>query len=254
MLTKTSAIVLRSIKLGDNKMIIHFLTCEGERLSCVVSIGRSPQSHVKHFLFLPLTMMEIEYDHRRSSDLQRLRTAHIAMPYTTLTTDAVKLSTALFLAEFIHYATIAEQQNSPLYDYMVNSLQWLDGCPTAAPNFHIVFMMRLSRFIGFFPLTDDYARGDYFDLRQARFVDSVPQHSDYLDKTDSANMLTLLRMDYNTMHLFRMSHDERNRITDIILQYYRLHVPAFPELKSLSVMRDIWRDEVTKAPRKRSII
>ena len=50
-----------------------------------------------------------------------------------------------------------------------------------------------------------------------------------------------MRMNYETMHLFRMNHDERNRIVDVLMTYYRLHVPNFPELRSLDVVRDLWR-------------
>ena len=38
-----------------------------------------------------------------------------------------------------------------------------------------------------------------------------------------------------------MNHDDRNRIVDVIIRFYRLHVPAFPELRSLEVMKELWR-------------
>jgi DNA repair protein RecO (recombination protein O) len=42
------------------------------------------------------------------------------------------------------------------------------------------------------------------------------------------------------MHLFRLSRPERARILEILLLYYRLHLPAFPELRSLSVLKDLY--------------
>ena len=50
-----------------------------------------------------------------------------------------------------------------------------------------------------------------------------------------------MRMGYESMHLFHMSRDERNRCTEFILTYYRLHVPNFPELRSLQVLQEIYR-------------
>jgi DNA repair protein RecO (recombination protein O) len=49
-------------------------------------------------------------------------------------------------------------------------------------------------------------------------------------------------MDYNTMRLFRMSHDDRNRITDGIIRYYRLHVDGFPELRAFAVLKELWKN------------
>ena len=53
-----------------------------------------------------------------------------------------------------------------------------------------------------------------------------------------------MRMNYESMHLFKMSHDDRNRIVDVLITYYRLHVPDFPELKSLGVMKDLWKEPI----------
>jgi DNA repair protein RecO (recombination protein O) len=51
----------------------------------------------------------------------------------------------------------------------------------------------------------------------------------------------MMRMDYPTMHLFRMTHQERNRLLEVTLAYYRLHIPDFPELKSVAVLQDLYR-------------
>ena len=40
-------------------------------------------------------------------------------------------------------------------------------------------------------------------------------------------------MNYETMHLFAMSRMERARCLTIMNEYYRLHLPDFPVLKSL---------------------
>ena len=101
-------------------------------------------------------------------------------------------------------------------------------------------MMRLSRFIGFMPNVDDYVEGDFFDMRNACFVRTSPLHPDYLSPEDASHVITLLRMNFETMHLFRLTRSERNRIVDIIILYYRLHVASFPEMRSLNIVRELW--------------
>ena len=53
-------------------------------------------------------------------------------------------------------------------------------------------------------------------------------------------MSLMLRMNYPTMHLFPMSREQRNRLLDVIVSYYRLHIPSFPEMKSLEVLRNLY--------------
>ena len=80
----------------------------------------------------------------------------------------------------------------------------------------------------------------FFDLRGAVFCTAPPLHRDYLLPQEASRIGLLMRMDYPTMHLFRLSRAERNRILEILLLYYRLHLPAFPELQSLSVLKEIY--------------
>ena len=101
--------------------------------------------------------------------------------------------------------------------------------------------MRLSRFLGFYPNLDDYLPGDYFDLRESVFCAVPPVHRDFLDPVEAEKVQLMMRMDYPTMHLFRMTHQERNRLLEVTLSYYRLHIPDFPELKSVAVLQDLYR-------------
>ena len=188
-----------------------------------------------------MSILEVELDIRPHQQLHHIRDARISIPYATIPFNPSKLSISLFLAEFIYYGTRDEQSNPALFQFVTTSLQWLDGCEGQFANFHLVFMMRLSRFIGFFPNVEDYQEGDFFDLRAATFTSQEPLHTDFLSAPDAVRINTLLRMKYASMHLFRMTHEDRNRIVDVIIQYYRLHVPSFPELRSLEVMKELWK-------------
>ena len=63
-------------------------------------------------------------------------------------------------------------------------------------------------------------------------------HNDCIAPAEASRIARLMRMDYATMHLFRLSRDERARCLDVILTYYRLHLPDFPELRSVEVLRE----------------
>lgn len=239
MLTKTRAIVLHSLKYGDASMIVETFTEIGGRLAFAVRIPKTSKARVKKQYFQPMTVLDIEFDYRPRADLQRLRDVSVALPFSTVPFDPLKLSVALFLAEFLYRVTRGEQQNALLYRYVENSVAWLDACDKSFANFHLVFMMRLALFLGFYPNLDDYVAGSYFDLRNASFCQSAPLHPDFLMPLEAERISRLMRMNYDTMHLFRMSHNDRNRIADIILLYYRLHVPQMPELNSLEVLREL---------------
>ena len=241
MLTKTQAIVLHSLKYGETRLIVDMFTRSQGRQSFIVSIPKSVKGKIKKQLFQPLTLLEIESDLRPKLQLQKLSDVRLASPFSSIPFDPNKLSISLFIAEFLYYALRSEQHNEPLFDYIVNSIQWLDAQTDRFANFHLVFLMRLSRFLGFYPNLDHYQTGDYFDLRESSFLSAPPVHCDFLHPQEAEKIQLMMRMDFPTMHLFRMSHQERNRLLEVSLIYYRLHLPDFPELKSVSVLQELYQ-------------
>lgn len=241
MLTKTQAIVLHSLKYGETRLIVDMFTRSQGRQSFIVSIPKSVKGKIKKQLFQPLTLLEIESDLRPKLQLQKLSDVRLASPFSSIPFDSNKLSISLFIAEFLYYALRSEQHNEPLFDYIVNSIQWLDAQTDRFANFHLVFLMRLSRFLGFYPNLDHYQTGDYFDLRESVFLSTPPVHRDFLHPQEAEKIQLMMRMDFPTMHLFRMSHQERNRLLEVSLIYYRLHLPDFPELKSVSVLQELYQ-------------
>jgi DNA repair protein RecO (recombination protein O) len=242
MLIKTEAIVLHSFKYGESKIIVDMFTREVGRLSFVVPLPKSPKSKLKKQYFQPMTLLEIECDIRQKVQLQKLKDARLLSAYTSIPYSPEKMALSLFVAEFLYHALRSEQQNDPLFVYLCDSMQWLDTVEVGFANFHLTFLMRLSRFLGFYPNLDDYVDGCVFDMRAATFSLQVPTHRDFLQPEDARRIHTLMRMDFPTMHLYRLNHHDRNRIVDVLLHYYRLHIPQFPELKSLSVLQELWNN------------
>lgn len=240
MLTKTEAIVLHSLKYGESRLIVDMFTRTFGRQSFIVSMPKTQKGKVKKQFFQPLTLLEIETDIRPRLQLQKLYDVRLMAPFATIPFEPDKLAISLFVAEFLYYALRSEQRNEMLYDYLVNSILWLDGQQDHFANFHLVFLMRLTRFLGFYPNLDDYEDGDYFDLRESEFTKHTPVHRDFLNPSEAQKVQLMMRMDFSTMHLFRMSHQERNRLLEVSVKYYRLHLPDFPEMKSIEVLQALY--------------
>ena len=241
MLTKTQAIVLHAIKYGETRLIVDMFTKVFGRQAFIVSIPKTPKGKVKKQFFQPLTILEIETDIRPRQQLQKLHDVRLAAPFASIPFEPDKLAISLFVAEFLYYALRSEQRNELLYEYLENSIVWLDGQQSSFANFHLVFLLRLTRFLGFYPNLDDYKDGDYFDLRESVFMSMPPVHRDFLHPEEAQKVQLMMRMDFPTMHLFRMSHQERNRLLEVSLKYYRLHLPDFPEMKSIVVLQALYQ-------------
>ena len=244
MITKTRGIVLRSVRFGESSLIVDVLTKSSGRVSFMVHIPKTSKGKIKKQYFQPMTLLDFEYDFRQRSNLQRIKDVRVSLPYSSIPIDPAKSCISLFLSEFIYYATRNEQENPTLFTYISTSLEWLDNAYEDFANFHLVFMMRLGKFLGFHPFLEDFTPGCFFELRNGCFTLSMPLHTDFLNAADAGHLYNLMRMNFDTMKLFKLSHDDRNRITEIVLRYYKLHLPNMPELQSFDILREVFAHEI----------
>ena len=119
-----------------------------------------------------------------------------------------------------------------LFDYLYESIHLLEYADKGIANFHMVFLLGLLHHLGIFPNMESHRVGYYFDMLNGVFTDHIPMHRHYLNKVESAFFSRLLRISFD--------RQERARIIHRILEYYRLHLPDFPEIKSLSVMQSLF--------------
>lgn len=241
MLQKIVGIVLHTLKYKDNALIADLYTEAAGRVSFLIPVPRSRKAAVKSVLFQPLALVELEAEVRPNASLCKVKEAKSLYPFSSLPYDPRKSAIALFLSEFLYRALREEAENRPLFAYLHHSILWLDACREGVANFHLVFLMRLSRFLGLYPNLENYSEGCYFDLLNAGFTSLRPlTHAYYLHPQEASRLLCLMRMNYDTMHLFAMNRAERMRCLEVINDYYHLHLPDFPELKSLEVLKELF--------------
>lgn len=240
MLQELHGVVLGTVKYSDKSNIVRIYTDELGCRSFLVPAQRSRKSPLSPVLFQPLSIIEFQSDVRPRISLPPIKEARAWRILQSVPYHPYKLSIALFLAEFLGHILREEDVNQPLFAYLVHSICWLDACPDEFSNFHLVFLMRLSRFVGLYPNLEDYTPGSVFDMQNACFTSVIPTHGQYLHPEESERLHTLMRMNYDTMRLFGMNRMQRGRCLEVICDYYRLHVPEFPEMKSLSVLKELF--------------
>lgn len=239
---KTNGIVLRIIKYNDRSHIVDIYSQELGRCAVLVNISKSTKSKLKSNLFQPLSILDLNLSKTNKSSLYRLKDVKLSYTFQSIPFHPVKSALAFYIAEFLYYAVRDENINKPLFNYLDHSMRWLDSCEVGYANFHLVFLIRLSRFLGLYPNYSDYHKGDYFDLLNASFCSSQPLHPRFLKGDEAIFILKLMRMNYDSMHLFKFSRHDRARILHILNDFYKIHIPNFPDLKSLDVLKELFED------------
>lgn len=234
----TKAIVFSSLKYGDTNLIIKaFTESDGLKSYLLKGIMTSKKGKLKIAHFQPLTQLELVAVHRNKGTLERVREAKVYYPYSSLYTDIVKNAMTQFLAEMLHNCIREEERNQDLYHFLETTLQWLDTHDNIA-NFHLFFLLSLTRYLGFYPDTShsDYP---YFDLLEGEFV-RVPTLNPMMPAEALEHFRRFLNGDFGNIDQIRMKKSDRQILLEQIVLYFELHLQGFRKPKSLAVLHEVF--------------
>lgn len=240
MLHTTRGIILHTQPYNDRYSIVHAYTEITGRTSYLVARSRVRRSKVSYTLFMPLSVLEMEVDHQYKRDLQRIKETKICYLQHSISSHPVKNVIALFIAEILYRTVRTKESDGQLFNFLYDSIRWLELSVDGIANFHLVFLIHLVRYLGVFPNAENYRPGCFFDLLNGVFTSILPEHEHFLNEAESVIFYRLLRMNYENMTVYSFSRQERLSIIIRILEYYRLHLSDFQEIKSLSVMQSLF--------------
>lgn len=241
MLEKTRGIFLHAVKYSETSLITSIYTEAYGRQSFLIKGGRNKNSAVKATIFQPLYVLDLEVYFRPGKDIQWIKSARIASPYQTIPFDVRKSSQVIFLAEILNKCVREEEPNQELFDFIFHALTFLDLTDSGISNFHIWFLFRLTRFLGIFPRGDNSTLGNFFDLQKAQFVFHEPTHGQFADKRVTALFSKLFDVELSSFGELNYTHSDRNVLLEMLLNFYRIHFDHLAEIKSVTVLKEVFR-------------
>ena len=241
MLEKTRGIFLHAIKYSETSLIATIYTEAYGRQSFIINGMRGKNSSVKASSFQPLYLLDLELYYKAGRDIQRLKNARIINPYTSIQFDIRKSSQVFFLAEMLYKCLREEAPNAELFNFISHSLTFFDLNDTGVSNFHIWFLFKLTKFLGFSPNLENSQISNFFDLQSAAFVSHEPAHNQFADKHSTLLLSKLFEVGFSSVETLEYTQNERKIVLEILLEFYSIHFDHLGEIKSLNVLKEVLR-------------
>lgn len=219
MLAKTTGVVFRFIKYGDTSIIVNIFTSQFGLQSYIVNGVRSRSSKGKIALYQPLTLLDLVVYHKETTTIMRIKEAKCIYPFQQIQTDVKKTTIALFIEELINKSVREEAHAAELCDFLIQSLVTLDKIDKPE-NFHLIFMVMLSKHLGFQPQSAAEVLGGRV-----------------MDYSEEESLKLILNSSYTSD--LSITNSQRRHVLDALLRFYSMHVENFGTMKSLSVLREI---------------
>lgn len=233
---KDKALVLQSIKYADKKHILKLFTREHGLVSCMARLSNSSSSKLKPSSVMVMNLIDAEIIKKENKDVQLLVEANCSFIYTNIHSDFKKLSIIQFINEILN-KTLKDQTSQPeLFDFISNSLVYLNDAEENISNFHLYFFLKILEFFGIEPINNFDQINKFFDCREGKFSPIELAQPLGLNENDSLLFSRSLNTNLLTQ---KLSNTERSHLLESIISYYKMHMPGFNEVKSLEVLKEI---------------
>lgn len=235
---KTRGVVLRFLPYNDKNKIVKIYTEHFGLKTFIVSASNSKNSRQKTALLQALQPIWLETSFNETGKLTRLGEITAAEHIINAMQHQAKRSILLFLNEVLYKCLREEQADEPLFNFIIESIAYLNKTDQNCNNFHLIFLAQLCQFLGFMPSKNYSNYYKYFYYREGLF-DSFKSDNLMMDEEQSRLFFQLINLDYKSMEDLTLHTNSRNKLLENILYYYTQHLPSFNDIKSLEVLAEI---------------
>lgn len=238
MLHKTRGIVFKTTNYSESSVIVQVFTEKFGLQSYLINGVKRPKSKIKLNSLQPLHLLDMVVYHKPTGNIQRLAELSHQPVFLSIPYDIVKSSIAMFLNEVLYKSLRQHAADEVLFEFLFHAIEILDSLSNGLANFHLYFLLRLTRFLGFYPNTT-IASAAYFDLKNGGYSKMQPPHAFILEPPYTALWTKILNSNFDNLHSLHPSSQERKVILEKILDYYQLHVDGFGRVRSHEVLEEV---------------
>ena len=236
---KTEGVVLQSLRYGDSSLIVKVYTRSHGLKSYMVkgAFNRSAKNRVALFQNLHL-INYVEAGKPNKGALGYLKDVQLSLVYQSIPFVMNKGAILMYVSELLTKTLTEQEQNEALFDFIVQSMQWLDLVSDNYANFPLYFTLELTRHLGFYPKSN-YQSGYCFDMMEGSFAHDYPLHPYYFDAETALLLSQLLDTGIDEACGLPLRVTQRREILDNLIVFMRLHAPVMKDFHSHDVLKSV---------------
>ncbi len=239
MLHKTRGIVFKTTDYSESSVIVQVFTEKFGLQSYLINGVKKPRAKISRNMLQPLHLLEMVVYHKPNGNIQRVAELRNVPVLKTIPYEVVKSSLVIFLNEVIYKAVRQQETDENLFNFIFYSIEWLDNQEQGLANFHLLFLVQLSKYLGFHPERNESTNVHYFNLKDGLFVGKRPEHNLYLAPPYTQYFNLLIGRNFENLIEIRLPQDVRRFLLDRLLEYYALHIDGFGQIRSHEVLEEV---------------
>jgi len=234
MFHSTEGILIKKTKLSSGGFILKFYTQE---FGIKSYFGRKNKK--QKTAFFPLSMYHISSYENNKKTIQNAKEITLKTPYSSIYNNIYKSNIILFINEILDKILKEEEQNQELYSFIKTALLQFDT-EEFNVNFHLVFLMQLTQFLGIEPFPDGTEKEKgFYDLEEGHLTEITPLHPNYLTKEEVNIFIKVYYFFFSITKEINLTNSDRKTVIHALIKYYKYHTDM-RDLKSLEVLEVVF--------------
>lgn len=230
-------IIIHQIRYSDQSRIVRIF-CEHHGMKAfMVRTGKITGKN----LMQQLTLVEFESSIRENIQLQSLKNLRISKALHQIQFDPEKSAMVIFLDELLQKTIPDDYVNDRLFKFLQDGIVLLDDAIDAR-NFHVWFMLEISRYYGFYPTYTPGKTITCLDISTGTFLDKTPSHRNIIEGQTAEVLHNMMDQEWPQVQTMNLHSTLRRSLLNSMVTYFRFHLENLPEIKSIQVLHEVFHE------------
>ncbi|MBP5644604.1 MAG: DNA repair protein RecO [Bacteroidales bacterium] len=239
----TPALVLHTTEYSETSVIAKVFTRQLGVRSYILKGVRKGGGRTKRNLLQPLSYLDMVVYVNPKTTLNYVKELAPHTPtFTHSDTQAINNAVVFFMTELLYKTLREEEPDQELFDYIVGALEQLrQPLPAMHAQMPLLFLLRLTRYLGLWPRDNYSPREPLFDLQEGCYksvgettidpATSLLLH-EYLQVSALPNLEANSRYPQTTLA-------QRTALMNRLIEYLQLHLDGFRSFHSHEILHTI---------------
>lgn len=204
----------------------------------IIHSVRKPRATTPSSYLQLLSLVDMVAYHHDQKKINHIKEIRLDYSYQSIPFDMRKSSVIMCIAEITSKCIPTSYAQPELFNFLHESLIKYDDPENMDRDFMIRYLVNLSHYLGFgMELPAQIQAGQYFDLMEGNIQLAKPFHRYFVDAIDLQALKTIIHTPPGKNADIPI--ETRQRLIDLLVVYYQLHVESLKQVNSLRILREL---------------
>ncbi|MEA3496774.1 MAG: DNA repair protein RecO [Bacteroidota bacterium] len=243
MLVKSKGIVIKTTRFSETSVIAKIYTDSHGMLSFHIPGVHSKRASIKPSFLQALQILDMNIYFNENKNLHKIKEVKSELLNNNIHFDIKRLSVAVIISELIYKTIKEEEPNEYLFNFLLKSIKLLDEKAENIPDFLLIFIVQLTKYLGFSPTNNFSTKNVFFNLSEGMFSPTKSKENETIKMPESKWFGIVIDTPIGSVGKNKIPRAVRMELLQKMIVYYQIHISNFQDLKSFDIFTNIFNEQ-----------